>query len=59
MFVKNLLMIFWGKILDNIFQNVPIVFWIHFGVKKLPEYLYMKQKNKISVTSSTFGATRI
>ena len=52
-------MIFWGKILDKIFQNIPHRFWENFGVKKLPEYLSIKQKNKISGTSSTFGATRI
>ena len=52
-------MIFFGEILDKIFQKVPIVFWKNFGVKNLPEYLSIKQKNKISGTSSTFGATRI
>ena len=40
-------------------QKFPIVFWESFGVKKLPEYLSIKQKNKINGTSSTFGATRI
>ena len=53
-------MIFWGEILDNIFQKVPYRFLEKkIGVKKLPEYLPIKQKNKISGTSSTFGATRI
>ena len=40
-------------------KKFPIVFGKNFGVKKLPEYLSIKQKNKISGTSSTFGATRI
>ena len=35
-FVKNLLMIFWGKIWDTIFQKVsPSFFWKNFGVKKI------------------------
>ena len=52
-------MIFLGEILDEIFQKVPHRFWKNVGVKKLPEYLSIKQKNKISGTSSTFGAKRI
>ena len=52
-------MIFGGKFLIKFSKKFPIVFLKNFGVKKLLEYLSIKQKNKSSGTSSTFGATRI
>ena len=52
-------MIFLGKILDIIFQKIPHRFLEKFWRQQLPEYLPIKQKNKISGTSSTFGATHI
>ena len=48
-FVQNFLMIFWGEILDTIFQKVPIVFWENFDVKQLPEYLSTNKKIKLVV----------
>ena len=43
-------MIFLGKILDTIFQNVPHRFFEKFlASKKLSEYLSIKQKIKLVV----------
>ena len=52
-------MIFWGKIWDKIFEKVPHRFLEKFWRQKFAEYLSIKQKNQISGTSLTFGATRI
>ena len=35
-----------GKFWIKFSEKFPIIFWKNFDIKKLPEYLSIKQKNK-------------